>query len=111
MSFVLLAVVMILIVLAVREKVKSKRIKIASIGGLPEEVKISPVSQALTELVAIAGGIYLSLLMLTTFLGLELPERLSLAGIELDTVAAIALLITLLQPFMHRILNKFKRGD
>ncbi|MBS3968821.1 MAG: hypothetical protein KGZ94_01760 [Clostridia bacterium] len=108
MNILLLILIIVLIVFALREKVKQK-MKAASFSGMPEEIKASPVSQALAELVAIAGGIYLSLLMLTTFLGLELPSTMKIISVEIDTIAGIALFLTLAQPFMLRISKKFTK--
>lgn len=106
MKILVLLLVVILIGFAVREKVRLK-VRTSSAAGMPEELKSSPVSQALAELVAIAGGVYLSLLMLTTFLGLELPPKVILLSVEIDTIAGIALVITLLQPFILKISKKF----
>lgn len=106
MKILLLILIVVLILLAVRERVEQK-IKASSFSGMPEDIKTSPVSQALAELVAIAGGIYLSLLMLTTFLGLELPSKVKIISVEIDTIAGIALFLTLAQPFVLKISKKF----
>lgn len=58
----------------------------------------SPASRALAELVAIAGGIYLSLVLLVSFLKLTVPETISLGGWYIDPLALIAILIALIQP-------------
>ena len=63
MEILLLILIVVLIVFAVKEKIKQK-IKAVPFYDMPEEAKSSPVSQALTELVAIAGGIYIALLLL-----------------------------------------------
>ncbi len=55
MKILILLMVVILIGFAVREKVKQK-VRTSSASGMPEEIRSSPVSQALAELVAIAGG-------------------------------------------------------
>ncbi len=102
MDFVFLGFIILLIILAVREKMRT-RVRASSTGGLPEEIKASPLSQALTELVAIAGGIYLSLLMLTTFLAMELPKNINLLVVEVDTIAGIALFLTIVQPFILKL--------
>ncbi|WP_035268296.1 hypothetical protein [Desulfitibacter alkalitolerans] len=108
MKILLLILIIVLVGFAVREKVKQK-MKTSSVSGMPEEIKASPVSQALAELVAVAGGIYLSLLMLTTFLGLELPSTMKIISVEIDTIAGIALILTLAQPFIIRISKKFTK--
>lgn len=63
----------------------------------------SPLSQALAGLVGTAGGIYLSLVLLFTFLGLELPERVMLWGVQVEPLAAISIALAVVQPFVLRI--------
>ena len=108
MEILLLVFIVVLIVFAVMEKVKQK-IKAMPFHDMPEEAKASPVSQALTELVAIAGGIYVALLLLTTFLGLDLPGKIRIISVEFDTIAGTALFLALVQPFILKIL-KFIKG-
>ncbi len=108
MNFIILAIILILVIITVREKVKIKK-KRALDAGLPEEIKGSPISQALAELVAIAGGIYVSLLMLTTFLAMDLPSKITVFSMQLDTIAAIALGLTLAQPFILKLTNLLKK--
>ena len=43
--------------------------------NLPEQTKASPFSNALQQLVAHAGGIYLSLVLLVSFLQIELASQ------------------------------------
>jgi hypothetical protein len=109
MSYIFLFIVFLCIILAVREKIKSKKYK-ASSAGLPEEIKGSPISHALGEMVAIAGGIYVSLLLLTTFLDLNLPEKVNISTLEVDTIALLALFLTLGQPFILKVAKKLKLG-
>jgi len=107
MEILLLILIVVLIIFAIREKVKQK-IKAVPLYDMPEEAKSSPVSQALTELVAIAGGIYIALLLITTFLGLELPDKIKIISVEFDTIAGIALFLALVQPFVLKILKLMK---
>jgi hypothetical protein len=77
-------------------KVKMRTYRLPSNGeNLP-----SPASRALAELVGIAGGIYLSLVMLVSFLKLGVPETISLGGWSLDPLALIAVLAALIQPLV-----------
>lgn len=94
--------------LAVRTKVRSKT---RSGWGkttfeLPAEAKESLFSIALAELVATAGGIYVSLLLLFSFLDLAMPGHISVVGIQMDTLASISLIIALLQPIFWGIFKK-----
>lgn len=63
-----------------------------------QETKNSPFSQALTELVTTAGGIYLALVMIISFLGIELPGKSILWGVSVEPLAFIALFLALIQP-------------
>lgn len=62
------------------------------------DTRSSPLSIALTDLVATAGGVYLSLIMLTSFLKVNVPDELFLWGISFDPLAFLSLVITLVQP-------------
>lgn len=68
-----------------------------------ENTKSSPLAQAIRDLVAVAGGVYLSLVMLVSFLKLDLPEKISLYGISLDPLACIALGLAIIQPLFMKI--------
>jgi hypothetical protein len=68
------------------------------------ESKASPLSRAVAGLVGTAGGIYLSLVLLATFLNLNVPARVRLGEIYLEPIAAISIALAIIQPF---ILNYF----
>lgn len=94
-KLVLLSVFIGAVYWAVRTRVRIKRSR-----GLdrPEAAVASPASIALGELVAIAGGIYLSLVLLVSFLKLTVPAKSMILGVPLDPLALIAVIIALLQP-------------
>lgn len=77
-------------------KVKMRTYRISGSG----ENMPSPASRALAELVGIAGGIYLSLVMMVSFLKLGVPETISFGGWSLDPLALIAILVALIQPLV-----------
>ena len=72
-----------------------------------KEVPVEPIpslfSKALTQLLGVAGGIYLVLVMMASFLSLRLPSQWSFLGIECDPLALVALLSALVQPFLERL--------
>lgn len=72
---------------------------------VPVEPKTSPFSRAVQDLVATAGGVYLSLVMLVSFLKLELPERLAVKEIYFDPLAMTAITTAIVQPFISRLFN------
>lgn len=67
------------------------------------KVKPSPVALAIQELVATAGGVYLSMVALVSFLRLNIPEQLGLAGITFDPLALLAICIALTQPWWGKL--------
>lgn len=108
-SGVILTVIILLLVLfSVRERVRHYRYreKDWSVVG---EAKSSPLSQALANLVGVAGGIYLSLVVMVTFMELQLPERVQVSGLSLEPLATLAVLIALAQPYLQRIINAWRR--
>lgn len=66
----------------------------------------SPLSQAIQELVGTAGGIYLSIVALISFLKIDIPEKIIFQNISFDPLALIAITIAVLQPIVMRIFNK-----
>lgn len=77
-----------------------------SIGGV--DTKASPLSLAVQELVATAGGVYLAMLALTSFLKLDMPERVSLLQAAVDPLALTAIGLAIIQPVVIRIFQKFR---
>lgn len=77
---------------------------------LPEHVKKSPFSEALQELIATAGGIYLSLVLLVSFLQIDLAEEWFVFDVGMDPLAFISLLISVVQPFFVKLSRLIKGG-
>ncbi|KJS11119.1 MAG: hypothetical protein VR67_15355 [Peptococcaceae bacterium BRH_c8a] len=101
-------IVILLIVLSTRERLRLmyRRDKEWDVIG---EAKSSPMSRALTGLVGTAGGIYLSLVLMQTFLELELPPNVQMGSIALEPLAAASIAIALLQPFAMRFVSLARR--
>ena len=72
------------------------------------ELRMSPFSQALANLVGTAGGIYLSLVMLTTFLDVPVPEKVILVGIYIEPLAGVSIFLAIVQPYILKIYHKIK---
>lgn len=94
---------LILFIFSLAERVRRKRGKGAGKKELPVEPRPSPISEALGELLAVAGGIYLALLMAVSFLGLEIPDRIRLGSLLLEPLAALSVVLALLQPWLARL--------
>ncbi len=88
-------VLFIIMALGLRRKMFNRRRLDA---GMPDAAP-SPFSRALTELLAAAGGIYLSLMLLVQFLSVDIPSQIDIIGLEIDPLALVAVLIASLQPF------------
>jgi len=99
--FVFLVVLLLLLLLAVRLKARYYR-------SSNVEAVASPASRALAELVAVAGGIYLSLVLLVSFLKLNLPEAVAIGQVQVDPLAIAALLVALLQPLLFSLWPRIK---
>lgn len=101
-AFILfLLIVVVLGGLSLLERVRIRSLR-AGTGDLPVPPKSSFFAEAARDLVGVAGGIYLSLVMVTSFLQLNVPERVSLAGVEFEPLATISLLLAIIQPFLSR---------
>lgn len=74
------------------------------------DAKSSPLSLAIQELIAVAGGVYLSLLMLISFLKLDVPQKILLFQMWIDPIACIAILLSIIQPFFIRLFCKNNKG-
>ncbi|NLZ39432.1 MAG: hypothetical protein GX893_07485 [Firmicutes bacterium] len=70
---------------------------------VPEHAKSSPFSEALQELIGQAGGIYLSLVLLVSFLQINISERWNIVGLEIEPLAFLALLLAAVQPLLLMI--------
>lgn len=73
---------------------------------LPVEPQESAFSQALVELLATAGGIYLALLLLRNFLQIDVPQHIVILGLQLEPIAALSLLIAIFQPYLLIIFRR-----
>lgn len=105
-TIVIILVFLILVLWAVRTKIFIKRTRGAEVL---DNTVASPASAALGELVAVAGGIYLSLVLVSSFLKLSTPDKIKLLDMSLDPMALVAIIIALFQPIImalyHRLLK------
>lgn len=101
-------IVLLLISLSLRERVRQRYMREKDWGFIGE-AKSSQISQALTNLIGVAGGIYLTLVILAAFLELQLPERVSFGRISLEPLAAVSILISLAQPYFFKVMNAWRR--
>jgi hypothetical protein len=69
------------------------------LSGLPEP-QDSFLSREIKNVIANAGGIYVSLNLAASFLKLDVSQQFGLLGVQFDVLAAIALAAALLQPIV-----------
>lgn len=103
-TIIIILILIFLFILAVRTRISLRRRRnIRSI----ENTATSPASLAMGELAAIAGGIYLSLVLLQSFLELTIPDKIIILNMSLDPLAFAAVVIALLQPLFFLLYEKF----
>ena len=96
-AWIALSLVLISLTLSVWQRIKYFRKTLDA-----NNMKISPLSLAIQELVAIAGSIYLSLVMLVSFLKLDIPTTIIIFDFSIDPLAFFALSLAIIQPlFLH----------
>jgi hypothetical protein len=100
-SWIILLVFFLLLIFSFLQRLKYYR-QIDSTN----EIKISPLSLAIQELIAISGGIYLSLIMLVSFLKLNIPDKVVVFELSIDPIACISILLTIIQPFFIKMFYK-----
>lgn len=107
-GLIVTAAVLLMLVLSVRERVRLRRYREKDWSAIGEG-RPSPLSEALANLIGVAGGIYLSLVVMTTFVELEIPHRVQLAGLSLEPLATLSIVLALLQPYAVRFISAWRR--
>jgi hypothetical protein len=95
-------ILFLLVVFSVRERIRLRLYREKDWGVIGEG-KVSPLSQALANLVGVAGGIYLSLVVLVSFLEVQLPPCLQIGPVSVEPLAVVSFSLALLQPFALRV--------
>lgn len=91
-GYLFVAAVFMLLVLSVYQRVQFKT------REKPNSKAASPLAQALASLVGTAGGIYISLTALASFLDLDVPEKIAFGGVKFEPLASIAVAMAICQP-------------
>lgn len=100
LTIIVLLVLLLIIALYVHTKVGLYRREAKAVS--------SPISRALADLVAVAGGIYLSLALLISFLKLQVAGIISVGQFQVDPLAIIALTVALVQPLLLSVWQRLK---
>ena len=103
-AWMVLLLVLIILALSVWQRIKYFRETV-------DENKIiaSPLSLAIQELVAIAGSIYLSLIMLVSFLKFNIPGTIVFFEFSIDPLAFLSITLAVLQPLFFSLLQTIKK--
>ncbi len=101
--YIFILTITMLIFISLRQRIiNQKRYSNKANIDLPIESISSPFSRALTELMGLAGGIYLSLIMLVNFLSLEIPSKVEILRVGIDPLALTSIIISIIQPFIKK---------
>lgn len=95
-------IVLLLIAISLRERIRWQHMRDKD-WDVIGEAKSSPLSQAVLNLVGTAGGIYLSLVLVQTFLEFELPKQVSIGSMALEPLATLSIALAIVQPFAIRL--------
>ncbi|PKM80475.1 MAG: hypothetical protein CVU88_04610 [Firmicutes bacterium HGW-Firmicutes-13] len=93
--------------LSLRKRISTRKRLHGHLKELPSDPLPSPVSNALSETLGVAGGIYLALLMAVSFLQIDVPSHVNIFGLQIEPLALTAVLAALLQPYMVEAKNNF----
>lgn len=91
----LVAGAVLFLIIGIKSKMRNNYLR-----GEKEAIITSPLAEAITELVGISGGIYLALLTMAEFLGLNGEYRILIGGHYLNLLALAALFLAFVQPIM-----------
>ncbi len=103
-AWIVLLVVLIFLALSVWQRIKYFRKTLDETN-----MKSSPLSLAIQELVAISGSIYLSLVMLVSFLKLDIPTTIKIFDFSIDPLAFLAISLAIIQPLFLTIFSSLKK--
>jgi len=100
MEYIILLIVVLGFYIAgmMRKTNKDRRMK-----TIPANARESSLLHSIVELVALAGGIYLVLIMLIEFMAIIGLENTIFLGLIFDPIAAIAKILALFHPLYERL--------
>lgn len=97
---IILATILVLIAVYVSMAVRVNRIQAARERKTSYEERSSPLSEAIKDFVAVAGGVYLGLSALAEFLKVPVPMQATLWGAEFDPIALFSVCLAILSPVL-----------
>ena len=103
-AWIVLLLVLIMLASSVWQRIKYFRETVDA-----NKITATPLSLAIQELVAISGSIYLSLIMLVSFLKLNIPETIRFFELSIDPLAFLAISLAIIQPIFLKLFNAIKK--
>jgi hypothetical protein len=100
-KLLILSSIILLFLIALKSKINLNKFRQKD---LVESVS-TPISQGITQLVGMAGGIYISLVLLTSFLSIETMEKVTIDGFTFDPLALLSILVALIQPIVQYLIK------
>jgi len=88
--------------LSIKERIRLSLLREKTFDSFPE-TKASPLSNAVLNLIGLAGGIYLSLVMLLDFLKIQLPSKVAIGQVQVEPLAALSIALAIAQPFILKL--------
>lgn len=107
-TFALAMLILLLALLSLRERMRLRMMREKPLD-LAGSSRPSPFSEAVAGLVGTAGGIYLSLVLLTSFLEVQIPARVHLGSMQMEPLAAFSITLAVVQPFLIRLWQTLHR--
>ncbi|MDD4168942.1 MAG: hypothetical protein PHD36_01550 [Desulfotomaculaceae bacterium] len=107
-NLILGLILLLLVIISVKQRIFLQRYREKNWEVIGES-KSSPLSKALVNLIGVAGGIYLSLVLLCTFLELELPMRVRLGRYSMEPLATISIALAIVQPYFQKVVMTWRK--
>ncbi len=95
-SFITTIVVFVLVYASMNARVR----QIARARKRAYEEVPSPLSEAIKDFVAVAGGVYLGLMALSEFLKVPVPIEAEVWGLSFDPIAVVAVALAIVAPML-----------
>lgn len=106
-TVILVVILLTLVIWATRTRMRLRAAAKTRSFKTIENSAASPLSTALGELIAIAGGIYLSLVLLESFLELSVPDTVNIMNVTIDPLAFLSIIIALVQPAVLSLYQRY----
>ena len=100
-KLLILSSIILLFLIALKSKINLNKFRQKD---LVESVS-TPISQGITQLVGMAGGIYISLVLLTSFLSIETMDKVTIDEFTFDPLALLSMFVALIQPIIQYVIK------